>query len=288
MVTTNNEKSAVPHVLLHVKTAHPENDLPPFSLNKNTAQSQTMVLHSKFLIHHHKAGLNPLVDAAAYLFSSIGKLKLLKNYQNLTKLQKELMTEVTTFEASAKAYGYTSEYIMVGRYALVATIDDIISNTSWGNQGQWDHHSLLDIYSQDSVREDRFFMLLERITKDPKVYIDVMELMYICLSLGYKGSYRNTTENYQQLETITHSLYQHIRAFQGDYSKSLSPNPVRLKTHSTTHVPKISYWFTFFMTASIILLLFIGLGFTLENISNQAYEELMHIGKTILYESKHL
>jgi type IV/VI secretion system ImpK/VasF family protein len=284
MVTTNNEKSAVHHMHLHVKTVHPETD-PPFQLNKNA--SQPLVLHSKFIIHHHKAGVNPLVDAAAYLFSSIGKIKRLKSYHNLGKLQKELMHEMSTFEASAKAYGYSSEYIVVSRYALSATVDDIITNTSWGKDGQWDPYSLLDRYNQESGREDRFFLILERITKDPKIYIDVMELMYICLSLGYKGAYRHSADNHQQLETITHTLYQHIRAFHGDYSKTLSPFSARQKQHLNTHTPKVSYWFTFFITASIILLLFISLGFLLENISKEAYEELMHIGKSLLYESNH-
>ncbi len=285
MQTSNNEKSAVPHLHLHLNAnaSHIEND-PPFILTKNTALQQPMILHSKFIIHHHKSGLNPLVDAAAYVFSSIGKIKTLNPFSNLSKLQKEFIEEINTFEVSAKAQGYTSEYIVVSRYALLATIDDIITNTDWGRE-DWNHFSLLDVFSQESGREERFFMILERISKDPKLYIDVMELMYICLSLGYKGSYRHTEEKNLQLENVTHALYQHIRAHHGDFSKTLSPFPIRPKQHTKMNAPKISYWFLFFLTACFIMLLFIGLGYFLDHISNQSFDALMHIGKSILYES---
>lgn len=285
MPQPNNEKSAVPHLHLHLNAnpSHVEND-PPFILTKNTALHQPMILNSKFIIHHHKAGLNPLVDAAAYVFSSIGKIKNLKPFSNLSKLQNEFIEEINTFEVSAKAHGYTSEYVLVARYALVATIDDIITNTAWGREN-WSPYRLLDVFSQDSDRYDRFFMILERITKDTNVYIDVMELMYICLSLGYKGSYRQSEEKTLELETITQALYQHIRAHHGDYSKTLSPFPIRPKQNAKTDAPKISYWFLFFITASVIMLLFIGLGYLLDHISNQSFDALMQIGKSILYES---
>lgn len=286
MVNTNNEKMTLEENNL---AYHPyvEATNPPFSLAKNSAEKPTTqaLLHSKFITHCPKAGLNPLVDAAAYLFSSIGKLKQLKSYRNLHKLQKELITEINTFQEAAKAQGYSSEYILVSRYALCATIDDIITNTSWGNQGQWETYNMLTIFNQETVQQDRFFLILERIIKDPALYIDVMEFMYICLSLGYKGSYRATESSNNQLEKIIHSLYKRIRAHHGDYTKTLSPFPIRIAQPQKPNAPKLSYSVTFFITASIIMLLFIGLGYLLDTISNQAYQELMRIGKSILYDT---
>lgn len=261
---------------------------PPFTLTKNTALTKQdttqLLLNSKFITHSPKAGLNPLVDAAAYLFSKMGKLKQLKSYRQLDTLHNELVLEINQFQETVKAQGYSSEYILVSRYALCAALDDIILNTPWGSQGQWDSHSLLAVFNQESNQQERFFLILERLIKDPALYIDVMELMYICLSLGYKGSFRTTEFSHSQLEKITHALYKRIRAHQGDYSKLLSPAKVQPK-QTKIQEPTVSYWFTFLMTASIIMLLFIGLGYLLDTISNHAYEELMHIGKSILYES---
>lgn len=258
----------------------------PTTVPMDASSQQQLLPPGKFITHHPKAGLNPLTDAAAYLFSIIGKLKQVKSYRNLSKLHQELVQELNVFQDVTKSQGYTSEYILVGRYALCATLDDIIANTPWGSQGQWDSYSLLNTLNQESMQHDRFFIILDRIIKEPSLYIDVMELMYICLSLGYKGSYRATEFSHNQLEQITNGLYKRIRAHRGDFTKILSPFPINTatNTHKKTN-KKVPFWLIILVTVGIILGLFVGLGFLLETISNQAYQELTHIGKSILYET---
>ncbi len=232
-----------------------------------------LLLHGKFVTHNPKAGLNPLVDVAGYLFSTLGKLKHLKSYSNLNSLQKELTAEINHFQETAATKGYRSEYTLVSRYALCATFDDVIANTPWGGAGQWDSYSLLAVFNSEGAQQERFFLILERIIKEPALYIDVMEFMYICLSLGYKGSYR-IADNDSQLDKITHSLYKRICAYHGDFTRTLSPFPIRA-THSTKKLPtQIPYWLLFLITTVIILLLFVGFGSVLDTISSQAYQVL--------------
>jgi type VI secretion system protein ImpK len=283
-MNTNQEKSAVNKVLHIHKDASPLEKDSSLSLAKNTASSH-MLLHNKFILHNPKCGVNPLADAAAYIFSSIGKLKQLKSYRHINKLQKELISEINTFQDHAKTSGYSSEYILISRYALCATMDDIIQHTPWGRDAEWENqYSILRTFNQESASDDRFFVILERIIKDPALYIDVMELMYICLSLGYQGNYRHTEMQDNPLEKITHTLYKHIRAFHGDFSKALSPFPIKPSISHKTKTSKMSYVFTFFMTAIVILILCIVFSVLFENISNQAYSALTHIGKSTPYE----
>jgi len=251
-----------------------------------TSEATTQLLtRNKFTTHNPKAGVNRLVDAAAYLFSIIGRLKQIKSHPHLNKLHDELIAEINAFEETVKAQGYSSEYILVSRYALCATLDDIITNTPWGNQSQWNSFSMLAKYNQEA-KQERFFILLERIIKDPKLYIDLMEFMYLCLSLGFKGSYRSTEFSSVQLEQICNALYKRIRAHHGDVSKVLSPFPIR-PTYAAkgAQKKKFSLGFVILTTASVILAVFIGLGFLLDSISNHAYQELTHIGKSLLYET---
>jgi type VI secretion system protein ImpK len=244
--------------------------------------NQQLVLPHKFISHHPKAGINPLVDSAAYLFSAIGKLKHLKSYRHLNQLQKELIEEINQFQDAAKAQGYSSDFILVSRYALCVTLDDIISNTPWGSQGQWESYRLQLVFNNnESPTYDRFFIILERIIKDPPLYIDLMELMYICLSLGFKGNYRTTEFANNQLEQITDSLYKRIRAQHGNFNKTLSPFPLRFASNPRQHSIR-TFLNLLGVTSVIILLLFVGLGYLLDSISNQAYQELMHIGKSML------
>ncbi|MBV8803296.1 MAG: type IVB secretion system protein IcmH/DotU [Gammaproteobacteria bacterium] len=290
MITPNTEKdSGEEHYMGGIQSSVAQGpDEPPFTLTKNTGNDQQpnhqLLLRNKFIPHHTKAGINPLVDAASYLFSIVGKLKTLTSYHALQQLHKELISEINIFQENAKAHNYSSEYILVSRYAICATLDDIISNTAWGGQGQWENYSLLNVFNQESTKQERFFLILERIIKDPALYIDVMEFMYLCLSLGYKGSYRSTEFTGHQLEKITHSLYKRIRAFHGEVSKTLSSFIIKPPAPTKPNTSNISLWFTFLITACIIMVLFIGLGYMLDTISNQAYQALMQIGKLTPYE----
>ncbi len=290
MITTNNDNTMLDGMPLMdaagqgLLSAKKESYLTP-TQNQSIDQSDTqLVLRSKFAIHHPKAGLNPLVDIAGYLFSILGKLKRLKSYRNLNKLHKELAAEISDFQDAAEAKGYRSECTMVSRYALCVTFDDVIANTPWGGQGQWDNYSLRAAFNAETAQQERFFLILERIIKEPALYIDVMEFMYICLSLGYKGSYRATEFSNNQLEKITHGLYKRIRAYHGDFSTALSPFPIKASPSTKITSPKVPYGLLCLATAVVVLLLFVGLGSMLDTISNQAYQALTHIGKSTPYE----
>jgi len=251
---------------------------------KSASDTQLLLPH-KFVTHTPKSGLNPLVDAAAYLFSIMGKLKLLKSYRHLSKLRNELTQEISLFQDAAKSLGYSSEYILVTRYALCATLDDIISNTPWGAQGQWESHNLMSAFNQESVNQERFFVILERLVKDPSLYIDIMEFMYICLSLGFKGLYRSTEFNNNQLEQITNALYKRIRAYRGDFSKILSPFPIKPPSTAKAAANPWPTWVIILLAVGFSLVLFAGIRYMLNVTSNQAYQDLTRMGKTVSYET---
>src|SRR5690242_2165919 len=56
-----------------------------------------LLFSSTLTIHHLKAGLNPLVDSAAYLFSLLGKLQLATT-QLSDNLRDDLIAEINTFQ----------------------------------------------------------------------------------------------------------------------------------------------------------------------------------------------
>lgn len=283
MVTIINEQLSNEEKELNHSPLHDERDNQ--SLATANEGNNQLLLQSKFITHNPKSGLNPLVDAAGYLFSVMGKLKHVKAYRHLSKLHKELVQEINTFQDTAKAHGYSTEYILVSRYAICATLDDIISNTPWGAQGQWESHTLLAAFNQETINQERFFVILERLVKDPNLYIDVMEFMYICLSLGFKGHYRATEYNNNQLEQIINALYKRIRAYRGDFSKVLSPfstKPANTVKPKAKHMPR---WLIVLLAASVGLVLIAGIRYLLDVTSNQAYLDISRMGKTTSYEN---
>lgn len=249
-----------------------------------------LLLSTKLLMHSSNGGLNPLVDAAAHLFSVMGRLKHLKSTRNLKKLHHDLVQEVETFEETAKVNcahsEYAVEYISVARYAICVTLDDIISDTSWGSKNQWDEYNLLDAFNQGAISRDSFFVILERLVRDPDIYIDVMEFMYICLSLGFKAHHNRTTFSQDQLDQIINALYKRIRAYRGNFSKILSPYQIKPRaTKSAAPTKRIPAWVVVLLSVNFLAALFASSKFFLDRSSTQLYTTLTQTEKSVPYET---
>ncbi len=239
-------------------------------------------LHHHIVTHHPRAGVNPVVDAASYLFTQMEQLKSSKFNRALNKLQRDLIHDINLFQETIKTNGYNTEYVLVCRYVMCAAIDDLIESTPWGGNQHWSTHSLLGAFNQDARHEEKFFSVMERAIKEPAYYIDLMELMYICLSMGYRGRYRSPDFNPAELEQITNALYQHIRAHRGNFSKTLSPTSPKTPRSSTKKLRRRqeSYGTIALITGCIIMSIFICLGYLMEMISNEAISDLTDFQKT--------
>jgi type VI protein secretion system component VasF len=105
--------------------------------------------------------------------------------------------------------------------------------------------------------------------------------------MGYKGQYRGTEHSQYQLEQITNNLYKHIRAFRGTISKTLSPTPIKTPkvTYKTTKPTNFSILYIFLMTACMIMIIFIGLDYLMDVISNEAYKNINQINATVYHDT---
>jgi type IV/VI secretion system ImpK/VasF family protein len=224
------------------------------------------------ITHHPKAGLNPVIDAASQLFSFLGKLKDSSQQKTALKIQKQLIREINVFQETLNHHGYSKEYIVVCRYVICATFDDIIPNLTWGKN--W-NKALLTYYKQDLQHHEKFFLILDRSIKDPNTYIDLMEFMYLCLSLGYKGHYRVLENSDLFLDQVINNLYKHIRTFRGTFSKILSP--ASQKPHVIQKRQHPSLIKVFFLTGCVIMSVFVGLGYLMDAVSNDANKTISQI-----------
>lgn len=193
--------------------------------------SNAQLLLTKPPIHQPEVGLNPLVDSAAYVFLLMGQLTRTRSHQDIEKLHHAIMEEVTNFQNSVYLSNYSpetlAEYVPISSYLLCTMLDDVIASTPWGREGQWNEFSLLHSYQQEILSRESFLIILERFILDPKLYIDMIEFAYICLTLGFKYSCHSSGFDAEQLQKIVHSLYKRIRAYRGNITRQLSPYPMR-------------------------------------------------------------
>ena len=79
------------------------------------------------------------------------------------------------------------EQVKIASYFLCSLIDETVLNTPWGNQSNWGHHSLLIQFHNEAWGGERFFQILDRLKQQPAQGLNLLELAYLCLSLGFEG-----------------------------------------------------------------------------------------------------
>lgn len=214
-------------------------------------------------------GMNPLVAAANPLLAAVPRIRASANHPDPAALRDTLLRQIASFEQTARTRGVAPESIVVARYALCTTIDEAVAHTPWGGTAQWAKASLLVTLHREVSGGEKFFQLLNKMAGEPGANVDLLELFYVCLALGFEGRFRIIDGGKAQLETVRERLADMIRKQRGEYERDLSVN----WRGETTQVKKIGsllpLWATAMIAALVLLGVYIYLSFNLNESSDQ-------------------
>ena len=82
------------------------------------------------------------------------------------------MDEIHKFEERARTAGIANETVLAARYALCASLDEAVLSTPWGAQSEWAQQTLLVALHREAWGGEKFFEMLDRISRDPARHID--------------------------------------------------------------------------------------------------------------------
>jgi type VI secretion system protein ImpK len=152
-------------------------------------------------------GVNPLVAAAAPLLQLMARLPNTLNHPDPGELHERAVRAMHTFERRMRDMDLPRELLAPAHYALCASIDDVVLNTPWGSTGVWDANSLVSNFHKEVRSGERFFQLLAQMRQNPGLYLPVIELMYLCMSLGVQGQYRLSARGPAELDRLREETY---------------------------------------------------------------------------------
>jgi type VI secretion system protein ImpK len=168
-------------------------------------------------------GVNRLCALATPLLALVSRIRNRAQHIDPEKLRQSVMAEVRGFENAALKAGEDAQKVKVARYALCATIDDVVLNTPWGEQSAWSMQTMVGTFHRETVGGDRFYDLLARLEQDPGTNIDLLEFLYMCLSLGFEGRLRVENGGQDRHLQIRQSLARIIKGQRGEVERDLSP-----------------------------------------------------------------
>ncbi len=221
--------------------------------------------------------LNPIVTCAAPLLNLAPQLKQRITCDDVEALRLRVMQGIDQFERRVAPLGLPPRSVRASKYALCATLDDLVLNTPWGSRSVWTKRSLVGTFFSETWGGNRFFDLLTQVKKDPGVNIDLLELLYCCINLGFEGRYRVDPRGASQLLLLREDLYRLIRAVRGDFERDISPHWRGAQADHRGLATQVPHWVVAVAAAGMLLAVYAVLLFLLNGLSDPAYATLAHL-----------
>lgn len=175
---------------------------------------------------------NQLTEAFETFFKQLPELSL-KDYPFICQ-------QLAQFEKDGREAGYSGSMLNDARFFICSFLDAQITFET----------PLLSTFFSESQRADDFFQRLTRRQEDIEKNRELLELAYLCLSLGYPG--KQLTE--QQRSIVIDDLYYDLRDVEKSPSHRLGLGK-RAKIKKTGWLPPI--WLTVIVGVVISLSIYI-------------------------------
>lgn len=162
-------------------------------------------------LQHLVAGINPLVVAAGPLLALQAQLRATTNHDDRPGLQRQLLGLIGEFEERARASGVSRPQVIAARYLLCTFIDEAIAATPWGANPPPGTRGLLHEFHDEESGADKVFELLDRLSADHEANAPLLELFYLCITLGLQGRYADVPNGRAELDALAERLFERVR-----------------------------------------------------------------------------
>ncbi|NOQ76627.1 MAG: OmpA family protein [Methylococcaceae bacterium] len=201
---------------------------------------------------------NVLVGKALPLLALVNQLRALATHADPSGLRNAVITEIKAFDTKARQAGCPADQVQTARYALCSLLDEVVLNTPWGCNSIWSTQGMLITFHKESWGGEKFFQVLNNIISQPGTYLNLLELFYYCLSMGFEGKYKIQEQGQNKLYDVRENLYQVIQRHKGDYEPDLSISWRGITDKRNALSRFIPLWVVAAVVAALLSLIFIG------------------------------
>ncbi|MBN3728860.1 type IVB secretion system protein IcmH/DotU, partial [Burkholderia sp. Ac-20379] len=222
---------------------------------------------------------NPLVRAANPLLLLTVQLRhSVAPPADVARLREQAVAQVRSFEQYAQDAGISTQTVMAARYVLCTLIDEAVNIAPWGDLSGWAQKTLLVTFHGETYGGAKFFQILDRLSADFSRHLDLIELMYICLALGFGGRYLVEPGGLGRLADIQDDLYRRIRGLREAPAAELAPHWRGVEDRRNPVMRHVPLWVALAASAVIVLGAFLVFFTRLNGLSEPASARLAAIG----------
>lgn len=231
-------------------------------------------------------GLNPIVNAASALIAVFEKTRSSMSHPDIGGLHQRLTSEIRNFESRLRDLGCAPEIVLAARYVMCSVLDETVLNTPWGSDSAWAQRTLLSVFHNETSGGEKFFLILDRMRQSPSENLDMIELQYVCLSLGFEGKYRLMARGRDAIEQVRDELFTTIRRYRGEHERSLADHWRGLGRTRNTLTQFLPMWVIAVIAVSVLFFSFSGFRWWLYETATPVANELNGISTAALEEKE--
>jgi type VI secretion system protein ImpK len=154
------------------------------------------------------AFVNPLIAAASPLISILERIHIASELPELNQLHQHIGHEFKAFYSQFHRNHYSEELHLLANYLLAATTDEILGKSYLRLKGQAQEFSAFTPASLSSQGpEFYFFEIIDYLLTSPEQFLDLIELAYFCLLIGFEGKYHQQTNGRVVLDNLIENLF---------------------------------------------------------------------------------
>jgi type VI secretion system protein ImpK len=166
---------------------------------------------------------NPLMAASARLLALAAAVQADRQVADVAKLRARADGEAKAFEKTLAGLGLSAEDNARGRYAVLATVDDIVQNLPGGANSDWPRRSLVVVSFGQAFGGDQFFTILDTMLARPSAHSEMLELYHACLAVGFQGRLRTLPDGNSQVGQRMGAIYNTLSDIRPRPETDLSP-----------------------------------------------------------------
>lgn len=218
---------------------------------------------------------NPIVDSAGTLLSICIKLRGSKYNDDVNALKVQCMELIKHYEQLLRTANIPSDDIQSARYCLCSFIDEVVLTTPWGQQSEWASNSLLSTFHNETFGGEHFFTLLENTLQYSSEKYRLLELMYLCITLGFVGKMKLEPQGSQKLEDLRDKAYHGVQQHKGELNRDLSPGWRDKVAQDEGFEQPFPLWVIGALLGVVMLFIYMGFSYSINNYSSTVYKELV-------------
>ncbi|PSW16132.1 type IV secretion protein DotU [Photobacterium rosenbergii] len=158
---------------------------------------------------------NRLLNACSDLLSYAVTVRRMQCPDDLYVFRAGLKQAITELKYKIAKLEYPPSVADKTCFLLAAMIDEQIVHSAWGEGAGWENQMLVSELFGIKNGGEQFYVVAERALLQPVLLVDLLELIFILLKVGFKGRYRAGGQ--EQLSVLQQRLEEAVFARQRSY-----------------------------------------------------------------------